>query len=193
MENNNLKEQVRKDVKEKIAVSNIRKEFDMKSKNNKKLIYWVSSICAVFVLCFSLLISIDFLNNDSNTEIAKNNGTEDLYGKKENLDIKLNINKIKEPLMASLDADEKIIDIEKLPEKFDFIKNTNIPRYSLNINGVNSKKNNPIASKSPIIIMMPFRRISLKLFCCFTICSKNTSNITNKTLLVSASAAERSF
>ena len=38
MENNNLKEQVRKDVKEKIAVSNIRKEFDMKSKNNKKLI-----------------------------------------------------------------------------------------------------------------------------------------------------------
>lgn len=71
MENNNLKEQVRKDVKEKIAVSNIRKEFDMKSKNNKKLIYWVSSICAVFVLCFSLLISIDFLNNDSNTEIAK--------------------------------------------------------------------------------------------------------------------------
>ena len=29
MENNNLKEQVRKDVKEKIAVSNIRKEFDM--------------------------------------------------------------------------------------------------------------------------------------------------------------------
>ena len=98
MENNNLKEQVRKDVKEKIAVSNIRKEFDMKSKNNKKLIYWVSSICAVFVLCFSLLISIDFLNNDSNTEIAKNNGTEDLYGKKENLDIKLNINKIKEQL-----------------------------------------------------------------------------------------------
>lgn len=132
MENNNLKEQVRKDVKEKIAVSNIRKEFDMKSKNNKKLIYWVSSICAVFVLCFSLLISIDFLNNDSNTEIAKNNGTEDLYGKKENLDIKLNINKIKEPLMASLDADEKIIDIEKLPEKFDFIKNTNIPdQYKL--------------------------------------------------------------
>lgn len=132
MENNNLKEQVRKDVKEKIAVSNIRKEFDMKSKNNKKLIYWVSSICAVFVLCFSLLISIDFLNNDSNTEIAKNNGTEDLYGKKENLDIKLNINKIKEPLMASLDADVKIIDIEKLPEKFDFIKNTNIPdQYKL--------------------------------------------------------------
>ena len=122
MENNNLKEQVRKNVKEKIAVSNIRKEFDMKSKNNKKLIYWVSSICAVFVLCFSLLIGTDFLNN----------GTEDLYGKKENLDIKLNINKIKELLMASLDADIKIIDIEKLPEKFDFIKNTNIPdQYKL--------------------------------------------------------------
>ena len=34
--------------------------------------------------------------------------------------------------MASLDADEKIIDIEKLPEKFDFIKNTNIPdQYKL--------------------------------------------------------------
>ena len=44
MENNNLKEQVRKDVKEKIAVSNIRKEFDMKSKNNKKLIYWETII-----------------------------------------------------------------------------------------------------------------------------------------------------
>ena len=37
MENNNLKENIRKKVQEKIAVSNIREEFDMKSKKIIKL------------------------------------------------------------------------------------------------------------------------------------------------------------
>ena len=35
MENNELKENIRRKVKEKIAVSNIRKEFDMKEKKRK--------------------------------------------------------------------------------------------------------------------------------------------------------------
>lgn len=39
MENNILKEKVRKKVKEKIAVANIREEFNM---NNKKSIYWIT-------------------------------------------------------------------------------------------------------------------------------------------------------
>ena len=35
MENNHLKERIRKSVKEKIAVSNIREEFGMKSKKSR--------------------------------------------------------------------------------------------------------------------------------------------------------------
>ena len=38
MENNNLKERIRNNVKEKIAVSNIREELDMKSKKSRKII-----------------------------------------------------------------------------------------------------------------------------------------------------------
>ena len=36
MENNNLEEKIRKNLKEEIAISNIRKEFDMKTKKNRK-------------------------------------------------------------------------------------------------------------------------------------------------------------
>ena len=36
MENNDLKEKIRKNIKEEIAISNIRKEFGMKIGKNKK-------------------------------------------------------------------------------------------------------------------------------------------------------------
>lgn len=127
MENNNLKEQIRKNVKEKIAVSNIREEFDMKSKKSRKIIYGITSSAAVFILCIGIIIGTNTFNNnqrqDKHCEIA------DLQGNKKNESqkINLNINKINEMLATSLDADTKTIEIGELPEKFEFIKNIKIP------------------------------------------------------------------
>ena len=39
MENNDLEDKIRKMVKEKIAVSNIKEEFKMKENKNRKTIY----------------------------------------------------------------------------------------------------------------------------------------------------------
>ena len=106
MENNNLKEQVRKDVKEKIAVSNIRKEFDMKTSKNKKLVYAISSVCAVFVLGVGIFLGTNQLNNDLFQE-----GTLEIGKAKECLDIELNLNILNDIAMMSLDVDTKTIEL----------------------------------------------------------------------------------
>lgn len=128
MENNELKERIRKNIKEKIAISNIRKEFGMKTGKNKKLIYTISSICAVFILGVGIFVGTNKLNNNifqnDNLEIGK---TEEIQNKDESLNIELNINKIKEMEETKLDADVEIIEIEKLPERFEFIKNVKVP------------------------------------------------------------------
>ena len=88
MENNELKENIRKKVKEKIAVSNIREEFDMKKINNKKIIYTISSICAVFVLCIGIAVNMKIQeNNNNDIQIAIKN-----YNNKYLEDLESNIN-----------------------------------------------------------------------------------------------------
>ena len=129
MENNNLKERIRKNVKEKIAVSNIREELDMKSKKSRKIIYGITSSVAVFILGVGIIIGTNTFNDN---QIQDNSyGIADLQSDKQNknesLEIKLNINKIKEMSATSLDADVETIEIERLPEKFEFIKNAKIP------------------------------------------------------------------
>ena len=129
MENNDLKERIRKNVKEKIAVSNIREELDMKSKKSRKIIYGITSSVAVFILGVGIIIGTNTFNDN---QIQDNSyGIADLQSDKQNknesLEIKLNINKIKEMSATSLDADVETIEIERLPEKFEFIKNVKIP------------------------------------------------------------------
>ena len=132
MENNNLKERIRNNVKEKIAVSNIREELDMKSKKSRKIIYGITSSAAVFILGVGIIIGTNTFNNsqiqDNHYEIADLQG--DKQNKNESQEIKLNINKINEMSATSLDADIKTKEIEKLPEKFEFIKNIKIPEES---------------------------------------------------------------
>lgn len=134
MENNNLKEQIRKNIKEEIAISNIREEFDMKTNKNKRVVYAISSICAVFILGIIIFIGTNKQNNnlfqDDISEIGK---IEDLNkNKEESLKVELNINKLKNISMTKLDADVKYIELEELPEKFKFIENVFIPdRYEL--------------------------------------------------------------
>lgn len=129
MENNNLKERIRNNVKEKIAVSNIREELDMKSKKSRKIIYGITSSAAVFILGVGIIIGTNTFNNsqiqDNYYEIADLQG--DKQNKNESQEIKLKINKINEMSATSLDADIKTKEIEKLPEKFEFIKNIKIP------------------------------------------------------------------
>lgn len=81
MENNELKENIRKKVKEKIAVLNIREEFVMKTKKNRKIIYGITSSAAVVILGFGIIIGTNTLNNNQ----AQNNpyGISDLKDVKE--------------------------------------------------------------------------------------------------------------
>ena len=121
MKNNELKEKIRNNIREEIAISNIRKEFDMKKNKNKKVIYTISSMCAVFILGIGVLIGTSNLNNK--TLQGKTLGRTE----NENMKIELKINKIKDMAMAKLDADVKTIEIEKLPENMQFINKVKIP------------------------------------------------------------------
>ena len=128
MQNNDLKENMRRNIKERIAISNIRKEFDMKDYKNNKLIYRIAyGVAAVFILGFGIIIGTNIFNNanmrNSNYEIA---GLQQ-YNEK-SLEIDLKINKIKEIGMTRLDADIETINDEKLPEEFKFMKNIIIPQ-----------------------------------------------------------------
>ncbi len=123
MKNNELREKIRKNIKEEIAISNIRKEFDMKTNKNRKILYAISSICAVFILGIGIFIGTDKMNN-ADIEIGK---TEVNINKEESLVVELNINKLKIMEMLDLDADIKTIDIDKLPEEFKFMENILIP------------------------------------------------------------------
>ena len=124
MENNKLKEKIRKNIKEEIAISNIRKEFGMKSGKNKKLIYTISSICAVFILGVGILASTWKLNHN----IIPNKITEiGETGNKEDLKVELNINQLKELVATSLDADVQTMEMTGIPENLQFINNIKIP------------------------------------------------------------------
>lgn len=72
MENNDLKENIRKNIKEKIAVSNIRKEFYMKNNINNKIFYTAISACALFVICVGIGINLN-LKPSENITISKEN------------------------------------------------------------------------------------------------------------------------
>lgn len=139
MKNNELREKIRKNIKEEIAVSNIKKEFDMKTNKNRKILYAISSICAVFILGIGIFIGTGKMNN-TGLEIGK---TEVNINKEESLVVELNINKLKVMEMASLDADIKTIDIDKLPEEFKFMENLLIPEgYEFeNIHTVYTREN----------------------------------------------------
>ena len=125
MKNNDLKEKIRKNVKEQIAISNIIKEFDMKTNRNKKIVYIASSICAVFILGIGIFIGTNKLQVDNTLKIGKSE--EQNENMEENLKIELNINKLDDASMARFDVDIKTIEMENLPEKFNFIKNIIIP------------------------------------------------------------------
>lgn len=125
MENNRLKEKVKANVKEKVAILNIRKEFDMKANKNKKIVYMITSACAIIVLCIGVIIGTNNGGLESIYQIALEKTN--TLNQEESLTNELNINKFKISAMVSLDADVKIITLKDLPEKFKFIENISLP------------------------------------------------------------------
>ena len=130
MEDNNLKENIRKKVKEKIAISNIKEEFDEKSKKNKQIIYWITSSAAVFVLGIGLIIGKNNLKSTDSLQ-GQNYGITELSQSAPELsvsqDTDIQINELEGTRMAKIDADVKNKNIEELPEKIKFMKNISIP------------------------------------------------------------------
>lgn len=89
----------------------------MKINRNKKIIYTISSVCAVFILTIGILVGTGQLND--NIKIGENID--------QKLNVKLNINKIKDMEMTKLDLDVKIVESKELPEKFKFMEKVKIP------------------------------------------------------------------
>lgn len=120
-----LKEVIKKNVKEEIAASNIRKEFDMKMSRNKRIISIVTSVAAVFILGLGFIIT-------NPHEKMKNSEIKDLsfykeLSRQEGLKIDLKINEIDLLGASKLDADVKVINFDDLPEKIKFVENIAIP------------------------------------------------------------------
>lgn len=141
MENNILKEKVKANVKEKITILNIRKEFDMKANKNKKIVYIITSACAVFMLCIGIIIGTNnsYFKKVYQIALEKTN----TQNQEESLKNELNINKFKISAMVSLDADVKIITLKDLPEKFKFIENISLPEeYKLEENYIVCTRDN---------------------------------------------------
>ena len=116
MENNNLREKVHKNVKEKIAISNIRKEFDMKENANNKIVYGILATCAVMALCIGMSVN---LKSNNNIKISKNDNTI-----KETNDVIIFNEGDSGRELADIDA--KFED-EDLKQEFGFINNIKMP------------------------------------------------------------------
>lgn len=132
MENNELKERIRKNVKEKIAVSNIREEFGMKSKKSRKIIYGITSVAAVCILCIGITVNYNNLKNDKVLIGEKGDKEiEDYQKEKENIEednVIFNAGSIETATSISgkvTDVDGNWKD-ENVEEKFGFIRNIEI-------------------------------------------------------------------
>ena len=97
----------------------------MKANKNKKIVYIITSACAVLVLCMGIIIGTNNGGLESIYQIALEKTN--TLNQEESLTNELNINKLKSLAMLSLDADIKIIKLEDLPEKFKFIENISLP------------------------------------------------------------------
>ena len=98
-----------------------KKEFYIKIIRNKKIIYGLSSACAVFILGVGILAVQKRSNN--NVMKAENEG----MVSSQNMNVMLEIYPLQGESMAKLDADVQTVEINSLPEKFGFINNIALP------------------------------------------------------------------
>lgn len=147
MMDDELKSKVQKNVKEKIAISNIRKEVCMENKRNRKIMYIVLSSCAMFVLCAGILISKTPLKQSNDgTKQAK---VEDLSKTDKALKTEIYINeKNATEGILNIDAQFKKIDAKEANVDLRFAIEAKLPNdfennYSVTgvyVKGKNSKE-----------------------------------------------------
>lgn len=98
-----------------------KKEFYIKIIRNKKIIYGLSSACAVFILGVGILA----VQKKSNNNVTK--AENEIMVSSQNMNVMLEINPMQGASMAKLDADVQTVEINSLPEKFEFINNIALP------------------------------------------------------------------
>ena len=98
-----------------------KKEFYMKIIRNKKIIYGLSSACAVFIVGVGILA---MQKKSNNNEMKVEN---ERMVSSRNMNVMLEINPMQGTSMAKLDADVQTVEINSLPEKFEFINNIALP------------------------------------------------------------------
>ena len=98
-----------------------KKEFYIKIIINKKIIYGLSSACAVFILGIGILA----VQKKSNNNVTK--AENEIMVSSQNMNVMLEINPMQGTSMAKLDADVQTVEINSLPEKFEFINNIELP------------------------------------------------------------------
>ena len=134
MTNNDMKDKILKNVKENIAISNIKEELKNENKGNKNVKYSVLSACAVV-----LIVGIVFINNPfgRSTDTAENqnisiNDTLENSMETDIIQNIININKIEKPEKVAYNEialmlnDFKVLQVEELEE---YYKTKILPNY----------------------------------------------------------------
>ena len=98
-----------------------KKEFYIKIIRNKKIIYGLSSACAVFILGIGMLAAQKKMNN----KVIKSK--DEGIVRSQNMNVLLEINQMQEASIAKFDADVQTVEITSIPEKFEFINNIALP------------------------------------------------------------------
>lgn len=86
-------------------------------KNMKKRYVLILAFSLILVLVIAIGLNSDIFKNIGGNQVSTGDGTT----------VELKINKLDEMMVGSLDADIKTVEIEELPEKFDFIQNLKLP------------------------------------------------------------------
>lgn len=141
---NSLKKEIEKEFdKEKNYHTILTKAKGMSIRKKIKVRYILAPTCVAIIAVIGLFGFDKIKNPNNDIEIGINNNVKEL----QSLKVELNINKIEEMMVASLDADVKTIEMSKLPEEFKFIENINIPeeyqlKSSYNVYTKDGLKNN---------------------------------------------------
>lgn len=102
----------------------------MKNNKNKKIIYWITSSAAVFILGFGIIIGTNTFNNTNvqNPDYKIADLNQDKQNKEETLKIDLQINEIHKIGEAKIDGKIESISIDKIPEKIKFMERIVVPQ-----------------------------------------------------------------
>ncbi len=87
-------------------------------KNMKKRYVLIPAFSLILVLVIAIGLNSDIFKNIGGNQVSTGDGTTKAG---------LKINKLDEMAMGSMDVDIKAVEIEELPEKFDFIQNLKLP------------------------------------------------------------------